>query len=97
VDVRIAGVPVGKVISKQLDAVDNRPLVTIQMNNQYAPIHRNARAILREKTLLGETYVELTPGTQNAPPIPDGGKLSSGSARPWPRSTSSPRTCAGCS
>ncbi|HUE26065.1 MAG TPA: MCE family protein, partial [Solirubrobacteraceae bacterium] len=66
-DVRIAGVSVGKVVSKQLDARDNRTLVTIQMNNKYAPIHRNAQAILREKTLLGETYVQLTEGSPNAP------------------------------
>jgi ABC-type transporter Mla subunit MlaD len=30
---------------------------------------------VREKTLLGETYVQLTPGSPNAPPVPDGGKL----------------------
>src|SRR5205807_4239306 len=40
-DVRIAGVSVGKVVSKQLDAKDNRTLVTIQIDNQYAPIRRN--------------------------------------------------------
>ena len=28
----------------------------------YAPIPKDSRAILRQKTLLGETYVELTPG-----------------------------------
>src|SRR5205807_6552565 len=56
-DVRIAGVSVGKVVSKQLDAKDNRTLVTIQIDNQYAPIRRNTLAILREKTLLGETYI----------------------------------------
>src|SRR5947209_8522581 len=59
-DVRIAGVSVGKVVGKQLDAQDNRTLVTIQIQNQYAPIRKNTQAILREKTLLGETYVQLT-------------------------------------
>jgi len=77
-DVRIAGVSVGSVVSKQLDARDNRTLVTIQMDNQYAPIRRDTRAILREKTLLGETYVELTPGSANSPPLPDGGRLPNG-------------------
>ena len=33
------------------------------------------RAILRTKTLLGETFVELTPGTRGAPKIFDGGRL----------------------
>jgi ABC-type transporter Mla subunit MlaD len=35
----------------------------------------DARAILRQKTLLGETYVELTPGTPDAPKVPENGSL----------------------
>jgi ABC-type transporter Mla subunit MlaD len=50
-------------------------LVTIQMSNKYAPIHRDASAILREKTLLGETYVQLSPGTRDSPALPDGSTL----------------------
>src|SRR3989440_130499 len=73
-DVRIAGVSVGKVVNKQLDTKSGT-LVTIQLNNKYAPIHRNATAILREKTLLGETYVQLTSGSRNTPPLADGGTL----------------------
>ena len=58
-DVRIAGVSVGKVLSKSLDPQGNRTIATIQLNNAFAPIHKDARAILREKTILGETYVQL--------------------------------------
>src|SRR5438309_5545042 len=61
-DVRIAGVTVGKVVSKQISPKSHGTLVTMQLDNQYAPIHRNAQAILRTKTLLGETYIQLTPG-----------------------------------
>jgi phospholipid/cholesterol/gamma-HCH transport system substrate-binding protein len=75
-DVRIAGVSVGKVISKSLDPQGNRTIATIELDNQYAPLHKDARAILRTKTIIGETYVEITPGSPNAPPIPDGGLLS---------------------
>src|SRR5579884_333467 len=74
-DVRIAGVNVGKVVGKSRTPYGNRTVVTIQMDNQYAPIHRGATAILRTKTLLGETYVQITPGPRNAPPLPDGGML----------------------
>jgi phospholipid/cholesterol/gamma-HCH transport system substrate-binding protein len=81
-DVRIAGVSVGKVVGTELDAKDNRTLVTIQMDNQFAPIRRNTRAILREKTLLGETYVQLTPGSPNQPTLPDGGRLANGQVVP---------------
>jgi phospholipid/cholesterol/gamma-HCH transport system substrate-binding protein len=77
-DVRIAGVSVGKVIGKTLDPQHNRTMVTIQLQNKFAPIHRDARAILRTKTIAGEIYVQLTPGTPHAPTLPDGGLLPRG-------------------
>ena len=74
-DVRIAGVSVGKVVATQLDPKGNRTLATLQLNSKYEPIRKDTRAILRTKTILGETYVQLIPGAPNAPPIPDGGML----------------------
>ncbi|HEY8626236.1 MAG TPA: MlaD family protein [Solirubrobacteraceae bacterium] len=74
-DVRIAGVSVGKVIDKSLDPQGNRTIATLQLNNKFAPIHKDAQAILREKTILGETYVQLNPGTANSPTLPDNGLL----------------------
>jgi virulence factor Mce-like protein len=74
-DVRVAGVSVGRVVAKSLDTKVNGTLVTIQMTNKYAPIHKNATATLRTKTLLGETYVQLAPGTRNSPALADGGTL----------------------
>ncbi len=74
-DVRIAGVSVGKVIAKSLDPRGNRTIATIQMNNSFAPIHRDTRAILRQKTILGETYVQLAPGTPHSPMLADGALL----------------------
>src|SRR5213592_15484 len=74
-DVRTAGVSVGKVRGKKRDPAGNRTLVTIQLDRRFAPLRSDARAILREKTLLGETYVELTPGTKAAPFLPEGGRL----------------------
>ena len=47
----------------------------IEINKQYAPRPADTRAILRAKTLLGETYVELTPGNPDGPKLPDGGSL----------------------
>ena len=41
-----------------------RSLVTIELDAKYAPLPSDAEALLRQKTLLGETYVELTPGTR---------------------------------
>src|SRR5215210_4720313 len=62
-DVRIAGVPVGKVKKIELGD-DGLTQATIQMEEKYAPVSSDARGILRQKTLLGETYIELTPGTK---------------------------------
>jgi phospholipid/cholesterol/gamma-HCH transport system substrate-binding protein len=75
-DVRIGGVSVGKVKDLELapdsecqkdPASCNTTRATIEIEPQYAPISSDARAILRSKTLLGETYVELTSGSQVQP------------------------------
>jgi phospholipid/cholesterol/gamma-HCH transport system substrate-binding protein len=75
-DVRISGVSVGKVKSIGLSPDGEQALATIDILDQYAPIPRETRAILRTKTLLGETYVELTPSSRERPILPDGGTLS---------------------
>jgi phospholipid/cholesterol/gamma-HCH transport system substrate-binding protein len=76
-DVRVAGVSVGKVRAKTIDrAHANRTVATIELTRKFAPIARDAHAILRQKTLLGETYVELTTGNKRqAGTVPDGGFL----------------------
>jgi phospholipid/cholesterol/gamma-HCH transport system substrate-binding protein len=73
-DVRISGVSVGKV--KSINLGDNGLAdAAIELDSQYAPIPDDTRAILRQKTLLGETYVELTPGNRNGPTLPEGATL----------------------
>jgi phospholipid/cholesterol/gamma-HCH transport system substrate-binding protein len=74
-DVRISGVSVGKVKDITADKKTGYSDATIELDARYAPLPRNVRAILRQKTLLGETYVELTPGTRSAGSLPDGGTL----------------------
>jgi virulence factor Mce-like protein len=74
-DVRISGVPVGKVKTIEPDKKTGRSDVVIQLESRYAPLRSDAKAILRQKTLLGETYVELTPGTPKAKAVPEGGRL----------------------
>jgi virulence factor Mce-like protein len=79
-DVRISGVPVGKVVA--LAQRGQRTDATLQLNSKYAPLPRDARAILRTKTLLGETYVELSPGSRGRPKIPEGGRLPDAQVQP---------------
>ena len=74
-DVRMAGVNVGKVKSKELDKGGARTIVEVQLDEQYAPIPNDTRAILRQKTLLGETYLELSPGNKSSGMLDDGGRL----------------------
>ena len=80
-DVRISGVNVGKV--KKIDFGEGgRTDATIEINDKYAPIAQDSKAILRQKTMLGETYVELTPGTKGAGQIPENGRLATASVAP---------------
>lgn len=74
-DVRIAGVNIGKVRSIELAPNGEQALATIDIEDQYAPLPKSTRAILRTKTLLGETYVELTSGSRSGPELEDGGTL----------------------
>jgi len=82
-DVRVAGVSVGKVVGKELDPKGgNRTLATIEVDRRFAPVHSDAHAILRQKTLLGETYVELTPGTRGHAFLKDDGRLPTAQVEP---------------
>jgi phospholipid/cholesterol/gamma-HCH transport system substrate-binding protein len=74
-DVRMAGVNVGKVKDKELGPGGRSTRVTIELDHRFAPIGRDARAVLRQKSLLGETFIELTPGDPGAKKLADGGTL----------------------
>jgi phospholipid/cholesterol/gamma-HCH transport system substrate-binding protein len=69
-DVRIGGLSVGKVKEIELAPQEMRvngqdtTKAVIEIEPKFAPISSDARAMLRQKTLLGETYVELTAGNK---------------------------------
>jgi phospholipid/cholesterol/gamma-HCH transport system substrate-binding protein len=71
-DVRVSGVNVGRVKGLEVAPQGNATRATIEIDPEFAPIAEDTRAILRQKTLLGEVYVELTPGSQldNGDPAP---------------------------
>jgi phospholipid/cholesterol/gamma-HCH transport system substrate-binding protein len=84
-DVRIHNVSVGKVKSIDLeDSGPNRDLAvaTLEIDSAYAPIPADTRAMLREKTLLGETYVELTQGDGGGPKLAEGATLPRAQVQP---------------
>ncbi|HEY0317991.1 MAG TPA: MlaD family protein [Solirubrobacterales bacterium] len=74
-DVRISGVNVGKVQSIALSPNGKQARATVDIDDKYAPLPESTRAILRTKTLLGETYIELTPGSREGPQLADGGTV----------------------
>ena len=77
-DVRISGVSVGKVKAIEPDSKTGESDATIELDQRYAPLPRDTRAMLRQKTLLGETYVALTPGSSGAGTLPEDGRLPQG-------------------
>jgi phospholipid/cholesterol/gamma-HCH transport system substrate-binding protein len=74
-DVRISGVDVGKVENIKLGPNGHESVALLNIADKYAPLPQGTRAMLRTKTLLGETYVELTPGSKSEPVLKDGGEL----------------------
>jgi len=76
-DVRTAGVSIGKVRAKDIDSAGhpNATVATVEVDPRFAPIASDARVTLRQKTLLGETYLEITPGTKGAARVKEGGWL----------------------
>jgi virulence factor Mce-like protein len=73
-DVRISGVNVGHVVSTKTGP-DSTTHVVFDLKAQYAPLPMDAHAMLRQKTLLGETYVDVTPGDPSKPKLPEGGSI----------------------
>ncbi len=81
--VRIAGVDVGQVVSvTPLGGNTRAAVVTMDINGNGLPIHKDATAgILSRIFLEGNFYVDLHPGTPNAP------VLSSGDTLPAPQTS----------
>ena len=55
--VRISGLPVGKITKAEL--VNGRPVLTITIKKKYAPLYRDARLRLRPKTPLEDLYLNV--------------------------------------
>jgi phospholipid/cholesterol/gamma-HCH transport system substrate-binding protein len=84
-EVRISGVPVGRVKTTEPNEKTGLTDTELEIDARYAPLPKDTRAILRQKTLLGETYVELSPGAADvrgrgdeAAMVPDGGSIPEG-------------------
>jgi phospholipid/cholesterol/gamma-HCH transport system substrate-binding protein len=72
-DVTIAGVNAGTVRGVALGP-EGRALITASIDPAFAPVHVDATADLRPKSLLGEMYLDISPGT-SGPVLPSGATL----------------------
>jgi virulence factor Mce-like protein len=79
-DVVISGVKIGDVV--KVRRTHSGALVTADIKPRYAPLRSDALATTRTKTLLGEGYIEIAPGSRGARPVPDGGRLAATQIRP---------------
>src|SRR3954452_14404297 len=74
--VEVAGRPVGKVKSIELDG-NAQARVKIQVGSGFDPLHQGTTAVIRASSLSGiaNRYVELHPGPNSAAKIEDGGQI----------------------
>ena len=70
--VRVAGVEIGRV--KGIALQNNKAKVVLRINPD-VKIGKDFTAVLKTKGLLGERYVELIPGSPNAPSLEAGGEI----------------------
>jgi len=68
--VRIAGVTVGKVTGISTKSGSSASVVTMELNDQGLPIHRDATLKIRPRIFLeGNFFVDLKPGSPSAPTV----------------------------
>lgn len=64
-EVRSSGVRVGEIDEIKLE--DGKARVTLQLDDGVLPLHEDARLQVRPVNLLGESFVDLDPGSDSAP------------------------------
>src|SRR4051794_18670502 len=73
-DVRRDGIKIGRV--RAVDPRGADAALTLEIDDpKQTPIHRDATIKVRTKTLVGESYIDLDPGTPRAGAMPNGGGL----------------------
>jgi phospholipid/cholesterol/gamma-HCH transport system substrate-binding protein len=66
-EVRVAGVDVGKIVALDV-AYERRAAVTLSIDTPgFSPFHKDAHCTIRPQSLIGEKYVECTPGSTGQP------------------------------
>jgi ABC-type transporter Mla subunit MlaD len=67
--VRVAGAPVGSIVGLGVTA-NKQAAVTLEIDDsRFAPFHANATCAIRPQSLIGEMYVDCSPGTASTPAL----------------------------
>jgi phospholipid/cholesterol/gamma-HCH transport system substrate-binding protein len=69
-DVRIAGANVGSIHSLGVTAAKKAAVTIAVTDKRFAPFHTDAHCAIRPQSLIGEEYVDCSPGTAGAAPLP---------------------------
>jgi phospholipid/cholesterol/gamma-HCH transport system substrate-binding protein len=74
--VQVGGVPVGSVTGIELTPTD-KAKITIHVDSSLAPLHQGTKAQVRTPSLssVANRYIQLSPGPNNAPALPNGAIL----------------------
>lgn len=70
--VKIAGVQVGRI--EKIGVDHDTAVLTLLVDNDIV-LHQDARAVVRAKSLLGEKYLQLQPGTVDGPVLEPGSRI----------------------
>jgi phospholipid/cholesterol/gamma-HCH transport system substrate-binding protein len=78
--VRVAGVRVGDISKVELN--DGTAEVTMDIDRKFLPVYQNATVLLRPKTGLQDMFLELDPGSSNAPEFKEGSTIPAANTAP---------------
>jgi phospholipid/cholesterol/gamma-HCH transport system substrate-binding protein len=73
--VLVRGVPVGKVTAVDYEPGTARARVTFTVDDDYGPVNADASVTIGERTLLGDPYLNLSPGTEGKPKLDSGASV----------------------
>lgn len=79
-DVQTSGVRIGDVIN--IRRAGNGAIATVELKDEFAPVRSDVKVTPRLKTLVGEGYLEFTPGSRSADPVPEGAQLAKSQVKP---------------
>jgi phospholipid/cholesterol/gamma-HCH transport system substrate-binding protein len=73
--VLLRGLAVGKVKGVEFNKDESTATVEFSVDDEYAPVYEDATVAVGERTVLGDPYLKLIPGTEAAGEVSDGGEI----------------------